>query len=122
MSNNTSTIINEPSGTNEETNKEKINKYLDDEIKEPALTNILEVVKWELKEDEENFNLLPLSDFQKEELLFDYLKNDDDKKELYKIYNNIRSIYDINKEKTKKYETLYNIMENEIKHLENYNK
>ena len=48
---------------------------LEKEIKEKALTNILEIVKFELEEEAKNFKMLPLSDFQKEEVLFDYLKN-----------------------------------------------
>jgi len=88
MSENKSTNIEEPL---------KIDAVTEKEIKEKALTNILEIIKFELKEDEENFKMLPLSDFQKEELLFEYLK--DDKKELFEKYQNVRSIYDIKKKK-----------------------
>ena len=88
MSENKSTNIEEPL---------KIDAVTEKEIKEKALTNILEIIKFELKEDEENFKMLPLSDFQKEELLFEYLK--DDKKELFEKYQNVRSIYDIQKKK-----------------------
>jgi hypothetical protein len=88
MSENKSTNIEEPL---------KIDSVTEKEIKEKALTNILDIIKFELKEDEENFKMLPLSDFQKEELLFEYLK--DDKKELFEKYQEVRSIYDIQKKK-----------------------
>jgi hypothetical protein len=100
---------------NKSTTKEeplKIDAVTEKEIKEKALTNILDIIKFELKEDEENFKMLPLSDFQKEELLFDYLK--EDKKELFKKYQDVRSIYDIQKKKEleqQKLESLVSIME-----------
>lgn len=96
--------------------KMMIDQETEEEIKEKALTNILDVVKWELEEDKQNFDMLPLSDFQKEELLFNYLK--DDKKELYELYSNIRTTYDIHKEKQKKYDSLYKIMDETIDELE----
>ena len=38
-----------------------------------ALTDILKALKFKTKEDERVFNLLPLTDLQKEQLLFDTL-------------------------------------------------
>ena len=110
MSENKSTNIEEPL---------KIDAVTEKEIKEKALTNILEIIKFELKEDEENFKMLPLSDFQKEELLFEYLK--DDKKELFEKYQNVRSIYDIQKKKEieqLKIDNLQSIMEETGEELE----
>ena len=110
MSENKSTNIEEPL---------KIDAVTEKEIKEKALTNILDIIKFELKEDEENFKMLPLSDFQKEELLFEYLK--DDKKELYEKYQNVRSIYDIQKKKEieqLKLDNLQSIMEETGEELE----
>lgn len=110
MSENKSTNIEEPL---------KIDAVTEKEIKEKALTNILEIIKFELKEDEENFKMLPLSDFQKEELLFEYLK--DDKKELFEKYQNVRSIYDIQKKKEieqLKLDNLQSIMEETGEELE----
>ncbi len=102
-------------GTNEEEPKKAmIDEEIEKEIKEKALTNILEILKWELKEDENNFNLLPLSDFQKEELIFDYLKDNPSYEELIKKYNDVRKIYDLQKQKEKeqkKLESLASIME-----------
>ncbi len=102
-------------GTNEEEPKKAmIDEEIEKEIKEKALTNILEILKWELKEDENNFNLLPLSDFQKEELIFDYLKDNPSYEELIKKYNDVRKIYDLQKQKEKeqkKLESLVSIME-----------
>jgi len=102
-------------GTNEEEPKKAmIDEEIEKEIKEKALTNILEILKWELKEDENNFNLLPLSDFQKEELIFDYLKDNPSYEELIKKYNDVRKIYDLQKKKEKeqkKLESLVSIME-----------
>ncbi len=102
-------------GTNEEEPKKAmIDEEIEKEIKEKALTNILEILKWELKEDENNFNLLPLSDFQKEELIFDYLKDNPEYEELIKKYNDVRKIYDLQKQKEKeqkKLESLASIME-----------
>jgi len=103
MSENKSTTKDEPL---------KIDEVTEKEIKEKALTNILDIIKFELKEDEENFKMLPLSDFQKEELLFDYLK--EDKKELFKKYEDVRTIYDIQKKKEleqKKLENLQSIID-----------
>lgn len=110
MSENKSTNIEEPL---------KIDAVTEKEIKEKALTNILDIIKFELKEDEENFKMLPLSDFQKEELLFEYLK--DDKKELFEKYQNVRSIYDIQKKKEieqLKLDNLQSIMEETGEELE----
>jgi len=107
---------------NKSTTKEeplKIDAVTEKEIKEKALTNILDIIKFELKEDEENFKMLPLSDFQKEELLFDYLK--EDKKELFKKYEDVRTIYDIQKKKEIeqiKIENLQSIIEETGEELE----
>ena len=98
----------------EEPQRAMIDEEIEKEIKEKALTNILEILKWELKEDENNFNLLPLSDFQKEELIFDYLKDNPSYEELIKKYNDVRKIYDLQKKKEKeqkKLESLASIME-----------
>lgn len=100
-------------------------KYIDDkienEIKEKALTNILEVIKFELKEEEENFKMLPLSDFQKEELLFDYIKNEQKNNELYSRYQDVRAIYDEQKKQKlekEKHNSLKAIMEETARELE----
>ena len=109
-------------GTNEEEPKKAmIDEEIEKEIKEKALTNIFEILKWELKEDENNFNLLPLSDFQKEELIFDYLKDNDQYEEIIKKYNDVRKIYDLQKQKEKeqkKLESLMSIMEETGEELE----
>jgi len=98
-------------------------KYIDDqierEIKEKALTNILDIVKFELKEEEENFKMLPLSDFQKEELLFDYLKDNKNYNELYSKYQDVRAIYNQQKkQKEKDYKSLQQIKEETAQELE----
>lgn len=98
-------------GTNEEEPKKAmIDEEIEKEIKEKALTNILQILKWELKEDENNFNLLPLSDFQKEELIFDYLKDNHQYEELIKKYNDVRKIYDLQKQKEKEQKKLESLM------------
>ena len=105
----------------EEPQKLMIDKEIEKEIKEKALTNILDIVKFELKEEQNNFNLLPLSDFQKEELLFDYLKDKPEYKELIKKYNDVREIYNLQKKKEKeqkKLESLVSIMEETGEELE----
>ena len=98
-------------------------KYIDDqierEIKEKALTNILDIVKFELKEEQENFKMLPLSDFQKEELLFDYLKDKKNYNEIYSKYQDVRAIYDQQKkQKEKDYKSLQQIKEETAQELE----
>lgn len=102
MSENKSTNDPEPEKFN------PITKELEKEIKKKAITNILEVIKFELKEDHENFFKLPLSDFQKEELLFEMLK---DKEELYKKYQDARSIYDEQQKKEEENKILENLLE-----------
>lgn len=105
----------------EEPQKAMIDEEIEKEIKEKALTNILEIVKFELKEEQDNFNLLPLSDFQKEELLFNYLKDKPEYQELIKKYNDVREIYDLQKKKEKeqkKLESLVSIMEETGEELE----
>lgn len=102
MSENKSTNDPEPENFN------PIDKKLEKEIKKKAITNILEVIKFELKEDHENFFKLPLSDFQKEELLFEMLK---DKEELYKKYQDARSIYDEQQKKEEENKILENLLE-----------
>jgi len=93
--------MSENKSTNDDKPKKEpsIDEETESEIKKKAITNILEIIKFELKEDQENFFKLPLSDFQKEELLFEMLKKD--KEELYKKYQETRSLYELQQKKEK---------------------
>jgi hypothetical protein len=101
---------NKSSNNKEPSNFNPIDKKTEKEIKKKAITNILEIIKFELKEDQENFFKLPLSDFQKEELLFEMLS---DKEELYKKYQDARSIYDEQQKKEEENKILENLLEEE---------
>ena len=74
---------------------EQINKMDEviEEIKSEAKTNLLEIVKFKNKSDLIIFDKLPLTDFQKEDIMIDILMEENPNDKIIKeYYNKIKNI------------------------------